>query len=604
MIYRKITFLILLNVIALLTHAQNKLNFKENNSIQVNLSQHFEHYKILDVKDSLNELFKGATVQIDYLNNYTYTLRENKLMSSNFLMKINTPNGIEQKSIYDTDFDGKYFMNSNYSLHNQFIFSSYQEMYTIYIKDSVHDFYIEPLLNYIPNSDKQLYVYYNKADVKQKNVSCADTAINNISVPQAQVLSGGCFQTELAIACDYSMYQYHGSINNVLNRVLTITNLVNGDYTIINGLTDDVNFKVVEFYLPICDSCNPWQYTNNLYSILFNFQGGGLFTNNYDLAQYWNVGYSGPIGIALLSGVCGGQRFNVCADYSGLNDLRSLSSHEIGHNFGCQHDVSVLNIMYPQNYGMSNWTSQSVSEIGNTLNTVTCLSACPALQQCDTQSVYNLTITTDTIQHWAKATWDAVSGVSYKVRWYNYTTTTWTAYSTLAYPIDSAMLSIPASVNCSNKYRFEIIPICGTTVGNSYQVKFIYNKIHDINNLMAIKNGNGIKLSWSPSIYVKHVEIVNNVLATSQFYTVPIGIDTFHFAFPTTCADTSFTCKVGNQCDATHIGNLSSLTVLRTFPNLQTTNPFCPPMSVVTNLPNTSNIGYTINWVNNTNSTT
>jgi gliding motility-associated-like protein len=478
---KKILFLFLILLGTFFNVFSNELHFKADTSGNFNLSTKFSSYTILRIEDSIKELGNGELLMLKCNNNfYYYHLKENSYLSQNYKLRTKSANGVVSKSVDELDFDGHFYQNTDLSSGNVFALSTFQEKYFIYIKDSVSDFYIEPLTHYISNAPINLYVRYNKGDAITPTVTCGDTSNPTVTPPVVEL--NGCFVTELAIACDYSMTQKYGTINNILFRTINTLNLVNVDYKMSNNLTDDINFKIVEHYIVLCDTCNPWPYTSNINSNLTNITANGpsLFSNSYDLAQYW-FDYpafgGGVIGLAWMNAVCTGYRYNAIMDFtSDYNSMRCLNSHEIGHNFSCAHDAQGATIMAPSMSGASAWSAQSITQIGNYLPTIGCLANCPPYQLCDTLGINNLSIIKDTINNKIVVKITPTNGVSYRARLYSYQTGLWTPFNNFVAPIDSTFFNVNINT-CSAKFKVEIAPICPVNiVGLSKILVFDYQK--------------------------------------------------------------------------------------------------------------------------------
>lgn len=459
----------------------NKLLFKPDTTGNYSLTNKFINYSILTLDDSITSLGNSEFLTVKCNNDfYNFELKENRYLSQDYKLRTKSNNGIVAKSLSELDFDGHFYQNSDLSSGTAFLLSSFQEKYFIYLKDSASDFYIEPLSQYISNAPSHLYVKYNKGDAIIPSVSCGDT--NSVSITQPVVELNGCFVTELAIACDYSMTQKYGTVNNILFRTINTLNLVSVDYKMANNLTDDVNFKIVEHYIVLCDTCNPWPYTSNINTNLTNVTANGpsLFTNPYDLAQYWfdfPAFGGGTIGLAWMNAVCGGYRYNAIMDFTpDYNSMRCLNSHEIGHNFSCAHDAQGATIMAPSMSGASAWSAQSINQIGNYLPTIGCLANCPTYQLCDTLGINNLNIIKDTINNKIVVKILPTGGISYRARLYSYQTGSWTPFNTFNAPVDSAFFNVNINT-CSAKFKIEIAPICPVNiVGLSKIVVFDYQK--------------------------------------------------------------------------------------------------------------------------------
>ena len=155
-------------------YSQNILSFHNSSNSKINLSKNFKNYKILKLNNNIQKLSNGESVTINYLKNYSFTLKENKIISDNYILTLKTENGVERKSIDDINFDGKYYSNQDFSKENQFVFSTFENTISIYIKDSYSEFYIETLSKFDKNAQSDEYVFYNAKDIVSENFGCGN----------------------------------------------------------------------------------------------------------------------------------------------------------------------------------------------------------------------------------------------------------------------------------------------------------------------------------------------------------------------------------------------------------------------------------------------
>lgn len=266
------------------------------------------------------------------------------------------------------------------SLGDHFIYGSWQVNSKTY--------YIEPAAKFLHSGNSDHYILYSDDDVIHSEGNfCAATEQEKQSVKYFDELksSAGCKLVELAIALDFSYFQRYGSRQAAINQSQAVMNLVDGDYD--GWFSSNINFQIVQHYVAECSSCDNWGNSTDIATLLNNFTAWGPsgFSTGFDLGQLWSAqsltyqGNSGVIGLAWLNAVCNTYRFHVLEDFSTTAwQLRVLTSHEIGHNFGANHDNSTTdNIMYSSVYqNTSSWTSNSVASVNGNLNSYTCLSNC------------------------------------------------------------------------------------------------------------------------------------------------------------------------------------------------------------------------------------
>ena len=179
------------------------------------------------------------------------------------------------------------------------------------------------------------------------------------------------------------MYSVYNSVNGAINRTLEVLNLSEANYKIANGISDDIKFNVVEHYIVTCDECNYWPSSLEIYTnhSALSSNAYRMFVNQYDMKIHWqNQGGSGSV-VGLGSyNICNsnlsqnGYGIATVKNYStNTNFIRCILSHEMGHNFGCQHDSEIMNAYVS---GSNLWSAPSIVTINTTLaNSSTCMTA-------------------------------------------------------------------------------------------------------------------------------------------------------------------------------------------------------------------------------------
>lgn len=485
-------FLVALCSLFLLTSfgadAQGVIRFEEVSSAPYNLHTSFSKYRILALTDSPETLADGEPLTVRTgSGKFSFTLRDSRLFAPNYIVSVRGPHGVERRGLQEIGFDGAYFTSDVLSATEALVLSVFDNQYSIFLKQRGAEWYAEPLSSYIPSAPRHLYVQYRAKDVAAMDARCGNAPLASGSqqnLPTGGPEAGACFNTELAIGCDYSLFQEYGSIAATINRTATITNFTRADYKINNGLLDDIGFQIVEHYVITCDTCNPWAVASTINTHLTNVRLNGptIFLNTYDLAQWWfndPAFGGGTVGLAYVGAVCGAYRYNAVMDFTAnTNSMRCTNSHEIGHNFNCGHDASgSISIMAPSVSGSTAWSSQSVSQIGAYVPTTACLATCPTtLALCDTQGVHNLAIRKDTVASTVTVKWVAPAGTSFRARLYNFSTASWTGFTTVAAPTDSIVFSIPTA-QCGGKFKADVMPACsGPVYGGRKQVVFNWRR--------------------------------------------------------------------------------------------------------------------------------
>ncbi len=267
-----------------------------------------------------------------------------------------------------------------------------------YIETADERYYIEPAWYYEEEkvkSDK--VVIYRESDVHAHHHRACGVSESQLNAAELRSRArkaksrasrlGQCYEVELAIASDYSMFvKYNSSTTDVENHNIAVINNVIGDYT--GAFDDDIEFTIVTQWFSTCNSCDPWTNDTDAGVLLQSFtiwgQGGGFMTN-YDLGELWtNRDFDGPtIGIAWVGEVCTNLRYHCLQDFSSnANLLRVVASHEIGHNFDAIHAPSNGFIMSATVSNTMDWHSNSVNDISDYIDFIAgqggCFSPCPA----------------------------------------------------------------------------------------------------------------------------------------------------------------------------------------------------------------------------------
>lgn len=265
-----------------------------------------------------------------------------------------------------------------------------------YIQDGEDRWFIEPLRFFTGKSNDQ-FVFYHVDEVVENfdNTHCAsmDLEVNQQRLiqsiwkkkrenPQESRSAGECYQLDLAIASDWSMYaEYNQNATELENRNIGVMNNVQGNYE--GEFDDDIEFNIVTQYISTCSTCDPWTSSTDAGALLGDFRNWGNdggFGVSFGLGQLWtDRNFNGlTIGVAYLSGVCNNWNYHVLQNFSSnANFLRVLTAHEIGHNFNASHDASGSDfIMAPSVNSSNNWSSDSKNDINNYIDFKSTQSGC------------------------------------------------------------------------------------------------------------------------------------------------------------------------------------------------------------------------------------
>ncbi len=265
------------------------------------------------------------------------------------------------------------------TLDENFIFGYWTESGTTW--------FVQPLRDFSPGANPALFVVYETADVKPvPNARCGWTHTEHMrhraESGQAQAkMVGQCYETEIAIASDFLMFQFFGSVAAAESFTLGVLNNVQTVFD--NEFADEIRFVAVANYISSCSTCDPWTPSTLANNLLVSFRDWGNlggFGVGFDVASLWtNRDFDGNvIGLAWIGALCAGNRYNVLQRFSfNAELLRNLQAHELGHNFNSNHDPDGSStIMAPAINNFPVWSANSVNVINNYINFVAATGAC------------------------------------------------------------------------------------------------------------------------------------------------------------------------------------------------------------------------------------
>lgn len=270
------------------------------------------------------------------------------------------------------------------TLSNDFIYG--------FIEANDERYFIEPARYFEPELGNNLFLVYEEdALVAHNHGSCGatDLAHHGKKIEEqthtGRMLDGDCYKVRIAVASDYSMVEKYGTIEEVENHVLGVLNSVQTNFE--SDFSDELSFEIATHFISDCDTCDPWTTSSNALQLLESFTAwgnGGNFGATYDVASLWtdrNLNGS-TIGIAYVGAVCSSFRYNLLQNVNaGIDILRVLWSHELGHNFNATHDNSGSPfIMAPAVNNTNEWSTESEESISTFVaglsNNASCLGDC------------------------------------------------------------------------------------------------------------------------------------------------------------------------------------------------------------------------------------
>jgi PKD repeat protein len=360
------------------------------------LSAAFTSYEVytMDAEQMALYVRSGADANtLLMLGDHTWNLEltSSNLLSANYTLRVQTPNGIEVSHKRPNIAFKGYEANGGrvrLTLDKNVIYG--------FIEEGDKVWRIEPLHYLDHDAPKNLYVVYEKsAVIPTPGIKCGVTAEMEKAAhlhdeaDEKQVVAGmselGVYELELAIASDALMVDAYGSPDAVEAHNVGVINAVEVDYT--GSFNHDLCFNIVTQFVATSFP-GPWTGSNDAGALLGSFadwgQGGG-FGVSFDMGEIWTArNFTGStVGIAYLNGVCNSVKYHALSDFGGTSEeIRCMTSHEIGHNFSSNHDGGCNGgefIMCPFVSEATAWSAQSQNAINNYMQSKInsgCLSTC------------------------------------------------------------------------------------------------------------------------------------------------------------------------------------------------------------------------------------
>jgi Metallo-peptidase family M12B Reprolysin-like/Secretion system C-terminal sorting domain/Putative binding domain, N-terminal/Viral BACON domain len=391
------------------------------------LSKHFHQYEVYELDSrALAEFAQSKTgVQTFRLTladdyNWHVKLIPQDIRSTTYRSAVLTSKGREEMPIgKNTTFTGAISSGEqvSLSLNENFIYGF------------IGAVFIEPLSHFDSDAPADRYIVYKVEDiVPNTNTRCGATDKEHFEkdydVQPESLLATGCRRVRLAVAADFSMFQKYGSAARVNQYILGVMNNVQTLYTGVFNFdnesvaNDNIIFEVSESIV-ISNSSQGFSFITSINALsVFSIWALGStgFTRTFDLGQFWtNQVFEDAhvVGRAYLDAVCSSNKFHVLRDFStNAMDMRVLTAHEIGHNFGADHNSDNAGfIMDPLiNSRPTRFTAESLRSINASIPNFTCLANCASFLSVNPTSInapatggfYNIAVA-------ASGSWSAVS---------------------------------------------------------------------------------------------------------------------------------------------------------------------------------------------------
>ena len=358
------------------------------------LSNQFSNYQVfkLDAKtlDAYVKSNAEAPVQLQVGNHdWRLNLILNPIVSENYSLQVQSPQGITttypKRKIAFKGYELNGGGNIRLTINGEFLYG--------FVEEGNERFYIEPLWYFEPAASRDLFVLYpgsavmpmatDACGVTEEAIELQHLIDGAIKGDDQGAENSACYELDLAVASDKLMFDKYGSVGAVENHVIGVINDVENDYT--GSFDNDLDFVIVTQF--VSTGSDPWSNSTDAGVLLGSFRtwgNNGNFGIAFDIGELWtNRDFDGgTVGIAYLNGVCNTNKYHCLQDFTNnAENLRCMTSHEIGHNFTSGHDANCPPnfIMCPFVSTADSWSQNSQDAINSYMQSKInsgCLTAC------------------------------------------------------------------------------------------------------------------------------------------------------------------------------------------------------------------------------------
>ena len=358
---------------------------------QSTILQDITHYEVVKI----DHLFSGkksldlhTSINLGDYGAYTLELSETDLLAADY--SIETASGAtvrSEKSPSITTYVGQVSDQPNsvvaITMGDNFIHG--------FIRTGKSEINIEPMRYYHHDAAADdVMIYLTSSQKKKKTVSCALTGALeekfNKAIEAAEDSKKDaetCVEIDMAIASDYSMVEFYGDVQAVEYHAIAILNAVQTNYD--TEFETEIKFNLVRQYVSDCSSCDPWTKSNDTETLLNSFRkwSRDYWNTEIDQSSLWSrrdfslKGNNSANGLAWVNTICTNFSSLIVEDNDTGERKRVLFAHELGHNFGAQHDPAGSEyIMASPLVETNQWSPTSLSTINGNYPRFRCLAEC------------------------------------------------------------------------------------------------------------------------------------------------------------------------------------------------------------------------------------
>ncbi|GEM_PF-2248011 len=378
-------------------HTEVNISGKRVHGVHPSLEERFKHYEVYEVNQDLStatQLEDGQVMTLELKLSETMhwdlELVPNHLFASDVRIEAATDDGYERLEKPECNtFMGSPASGTDKSVR---INLSDQGFWGILPKSDVPGevLYIEPMRNFDAQSAAHQYVVYAPEDVvEEANTKClhdhvkdARQTVVDHGMSGRSGGSGDCFGIEIAVAVDYSAYDFDNeSTTNVMNRYTGVLNVVDGYYDVF-----DIDFMISGFFISESPQQDPWTPSTDANLLLDEFEvWANSYFGEYDIASLWTYRQLINLDGNVLGGIAQGKPCYIekghnvmkVGSYISSVILAPLWSHEIGHNLEATHDPATAPYIMRQSgnlYQITEFSTKSLNDISDYIHTHDCVS--------------------------------------------------------------------------------------------------------------------------------------------------------------------------------------------------------------------------------------